>query len=602
MIKQAKQQHNNYYINKATNKPKATWNLVNKMKNSPDSNVFELEVLRKNSQPDIDVLNNLNHFFSTSGVSDTHNLSSTVKGLHQKSLFFRPVDEYDIREIINKMKNTYSTGMDEIPIVYIKYMSFILIPPLVHIINLCLLNGVYPEEFKLAIIKPIYKKKGERTSKENYRPIALLSVLSKILERVIANQLIHYFEKEHLIAHNHHGYIKGKNTESAIIQILDKIIKKLNNKEKVAAVHIDLSKAFDNLNHALLLDKLSSYGVRGLALKLISSYLSGRRQRVAAADDSGNLIFSDQIILTKGVPQGSILGPILFLLHMNDVPLSVESEISLYADDTTLAVSATSNDELRMKIEEDLSRLSRWFNMNGMEINKSKTQLVQYSLTQIDTLSIKVDDISVTNQATTNFLGVITDQHLTWKSHIDNLAKKISSYSYLLRTLRNEISIRVAINAYYAYIQSILSHGIIFWGNSSSITRVLKLQKTCLRRIFGLKRSVSCRDYFKKTKIPTVVELYISQCVIYVHKNRDGLKDKSTHNYTTRGSQAYVNPPRVQSSKLESQYLSQAIKLYNHLPSEIKQYSNRRFKNKIKQIYGSAFYSIDDFYRFNQTF
>lgn len=255
---------------------------------------------------------------------------STARNLPQ-SFFFSPTDPVEIRTIVLSLKNDSSPGFDNFPVALHKKALPSLIIPLIHIFNISLENGVFPNCWKLAIVSPIYKG-GQKQSPDSYRPIALLSVLAKVLEKLVHRRLVSFVEKYRLLSDNQFGFRQGKSTEDAVSNFIDLVSSHVDNGECCIGVFLDLAKAFDTVSVGLLLRKLEAMGIRGIPLKWFESYLTNRKQCIKL----DNIHLSSELPIEFGVPQGSILGPTLFLLHINDiVNLKIpNSDIIAYADDT----------------------------------------------------------------------------------------------------------------------------------------------------------------------------------------------------------------------------------------------------------------------------
>mgnify|MGYP002279559993 CR=1 FL=1 len=246
-------------------------------------------------------------------------------------MFFKPVDASEIIKITKQLKSTKSTGHDELNIFILKRIIHWIAEPLRHVFNLSICTGNYPNAFKLAKVIPIFKKDNPNQC-QNYRPISILPCVSKILERIIFNQMYDFFEKHDILCPNQYGFRKHYSTDLAVLDLYNKITQSLANKEYVIGIFMDLSKAFDTLDHKILLYKLERYGIRGTPLAWIKDYLNNRKQYVQF--DS---VKSHVLDLTCGVPQGSILGPLFFLVYINDlIYASNVASYILFADDTNL--------------------------------------------------------------------------------------------------------------------------------------------------------------------------------------------------------------------------------------------------------------------------
>jgi len=599
MIKKAKQVFNDNYINQSTNKIKAAWALTNKIINNTEKpkNII-LDDLRKGNKSDVETLNSMNESFINI-CPETYLLNNNEQHINNltSSIYLKPVTPQDIISIIGSLNNSKSVGEDELPAILYKHLNDLLAAPLAHIVNLSFQSGTFPYRLKKTIIKPIFKK-GDKKLITNYRPIALLPVASKIFEKAILIQLTEHISRNNVITSSQHGFLRGHSTQSAVVDYISYILDNLNSRYQTAGVHVDLTKAFDSVDYGVLLHKLELYGIRGLPLKLITSYLSKRQQKVIAEGINKEIISSDWATVKRGVPQGSILGPYLFILYINDLPDSIPMPLTIYADDTAVVLRSNEKKGLEEKIMDTLADLDYWFSTNNLTMNASKTDIIYYSANlKKDNLKIEFKNSTLTCVQSASLLGIIIDERLTWKQHIDQLAARISSFTFVLRVLQSEISLAVALQVYYAHVNSRISYGIILWGGSSEAVRILILQKKCLRSIFNVSRETSCRPLFQKYKILTVVEIYIIQCCLHIHNKRNSLLENShTHEYNTRQDNLYIRQQYTHLSTIQKQFEFQATKIYNHLPGEIKRLSKRQFKKRMQKLRGRSIYSLEEYY------
>ncbi len=285
-------------------------------------------------------------------------------------------------------------------------------------------TGIFPDMLKIAKIIPIYKKDDE-TQLTNYRPISLLPTISKIFEKVIFKQLYKFFKNNNLFYNSQYGFREGHSTEFAAIELVDKITVEMDNMNSPINIFLDLSKAFDMLNHEILISKLEYYGLHGLSIELVKSYLSNRKQYVEIEESD-----SDMLSLTIGVPQGSILGPLLFIIYINDIAhASKLFDFIIYADDTTLSttiemvfrntIDQTTSDVLN----KELSMINDWLKVNKLSLNvkKSKYMIFHTQKKNVQSLTLKIDNVVIERVAEFNFLGLTLDEHLTWKCHINKI-------------------------------------------------------------------------------------------------------------------------------------------------------------------------------------
>ncbi|XP_045470556.1 uncharacterized protein LOC123677866 [Harmonia axyridis] len=372
---------------------------------------------------------------------------------------------------------------------------------------------------------------------------------------------------------------KGKSVISAIWEVIKKTTTAWDNHEIVELICLDLTKAFDTVDHDILLEKLEYYGVRGISLDLISSYLADRRQQVAWKDRKsavGNI--------GKGVPQGSVLGPMLFLIFINDIIDSMECYgITLYADDTSVLVKGSNPKEIREMVNFVLERIKEWFQANRLKLNDSKTQQVSLSHATQQVSSIKL-------------LGLHLESKLGWKTHIDVLTRKLSAALFSIRRIKMCTSDEIARLAYFANFHSLASYGIVFWGGTSEASRVFRLQKRAIRTLCGLKAGDSCRSSFVSGRILTISSMYILACLKYVHQNIEQFpRNMNRHAFNTRNKSALEIPyHRLTSSQKFIDHWGPVF--YNKVPNAFKRLDEKRFSLEMKKmLLKTAFYSVQEF-------
>ena len=280
------------------------------------------------------------------------------------------ISNEDILDVIKELENK-STGPFSIPVDLLKMIPDLIIFPLCEIINLSFSTGKFPDSLKIAKVIPIFKS-GSVLEVTNYRPISLLSIFDKIIEKLLYKQLYDFLSNNNILFDNQFGFRKNRSTTLALIQITERIRESIDNKKFGCGIYIDLSKAFDTVNHDILLKKLEHYGVRDTSLIWFKSYLKNRKQYVYVNGESSSLE-----ILTCGVPQGSVLGPLLFLIYINDLPnISKSLEFFLFADDTNIYFENASLKTLERTINTELKKLSNWLIINRLSLNLSKTNFV----------------------------------------------------------------------------------------------------------------------------------------------------------------------------------------------------------------------------------
>ena len=355
------------------------------------------------------------------------------------------------------------------------------IDPLTYLINLSINQGIFPDELKIAKVLPIYKSDDKHLI-QNYRPISVLPFFSKIFEKIILNHLENFIESNNILYDNQFGFRKNHSTTHAIITLVEKVSKALDTGKIVVGVYLDLKKAFDTIDHQIVFKKLYAIGIRGNIHDWFKSYLNNREQFV-----SYNNVQSETKPISHGVPQGSILGPLLFIIYLNDFSRASDILFSiLFADDTTVLIEGSSYNNITTILNKELIKIDTWLQANKLTVNTKKTHYMIFHRARLKptiNVFIRQDKISLTRS--TQFLGIIIDDKLKWTEHIAYVKNKISKSSGILSKARNYIDKKTLKQFYYSFVYPYLIYGIEIWGNASNIhlDPIIKLQKRCVRII-----------------------------------------------------------------------------------------------------------------------
>lgn len=594
--------NDNHYFN-SENKSKAAWHIINKnVKNSTNRQIKELKTNNALVTNKKEMAHIFNDFFINVPKALNEKLikhNSDPSNFHinneYPSMIIGYISKQNILNIVKTLKKSNSSGMDGISTNIIKASIDYILSPLTYVVNLSLSHGIFPEILKVAKVVPLHKK-GDTNNVENYRPVSLLSTISKILEKVIFISITNFVSDNGILHEAQHGFRKGKSTNSAIYDFLNTLYEKMDSNNKCVGLFLDLSKAFDLVDHALLLIKLDAYGIRGTINNLIKSYISNRSQLVEVDG-----VQSDKVYINYGVPQGSVLGPLLFLLFVNDLPdIENSKQLVMFADDNSYLSAKKNISDTILDAQLMLNKFIAWFNQNKLFVNASKTVFINFTprLKNIsESYLIKNNGRTIEQVANTKFLGLYLDNSLSWETHIDAICKKISSSCFALYRLRQISSNNVMLSFYYALIYSRLKYGILFWGCSHHSIRAFRLQKKAVRTIVGASRITSCREIFKKLNLLTLTSLYILETLLFVKQNLDKFnKNNYYHSYNTRRGNDLCLPIHTLAI-YEKNPAYMGMLMYNKLPPHIKAIDNiKQFKSILRTyLIQQCFYSIEEY-------
>ena len=410
-------------------------------------------------------------------------------------------NKHEISNILAKMKNKKSSGHDGISNEILKCCSPVIENYLTNCFNNSIEKQFFPNSLKLAKVIPLYKN-GNANDPGNYRPISLLSSLSKVFEKLLYIRMVSFFNKKGLFTTKQYGFRSRKSCAQAITKITDYMRRELDQKSSGQVCFIDLQKAFDSLNHEILLEKLKNYGYRGPIHNILADYLSQRFQYVSIRKTNSPLRE-----IRTGVPQGSIPGPFLFLVYINDLPdVCQKSEIAIFADDTSIGKAGKTHD---CSVQNELETLTDWFNYNKLSINTSKCESISFGRMYQRQLPIMEKKISQKNCC--KYLGLYIDPVLTFRDHINHVVNKLNKFCGLFYRVRDLYPIKALLSFYNSYAKSGISYGLIVYGRAAktNLQNIEMAQRRIIRAIFFKEKRDSIKDILRDTEVNTVFELFI---------------------------------------------------------------------------------------------
>lgn len=612
LIKKTKIEYFKQKIDDAGNDLKKTWSTIREatdtiQKKKPEIDRIDIHgniiSMRDNSN---DVLEFTNNHFASVGrkmaESIMESLNKTLPEIVNScisanrsaiSMFLTPVDEHEILSIIGTLRTSSSPGLDRIDNKIVKIIKNYITKPLMFIFNMSFEQGTFPSMMKKVCVRPLFKS-GDRIVIGNYRPISLVSNISKILEKLMKKRLIDFLERNELLSSNQYGFRVGRSTEDAIFRLSKFVTDSLDSNKKCLAVFLDLAKAFDSVSHELLCKKLESIGIRGIVLEWFKSYLHERAQSVKIGDK-----ISQETTVEYGVPQGTVLGPILYLVFANELcSLDIKGEMVAFADDTAIMFQEEDWNSLFNLAESQMRQVMLWLNKNLLTLNIEKTKFLAFSLTsaqkpQQDTLKLhnctqtilpcncpiidRVDQIK--------YLGIVVDDLFRWDKHVSYIVTKLRKLVYIFVKLRQILPAHKLRTIYYALVESIVRYGILVWGGTyhNHVDPLIKVQKLLLKIICYRPRLYPTEQLFKEYKVLSVRQLYIYTVLIFIKTNPHLTRNVDhAHNTRSRDRDLYIVRRNTTFGQKSALYIG--CKIFNLLPAEIIGMGILKFKKSTKSM------------------
>ena len=584
---------------------KKTWKKINDMKNTnlkprnclPEKLVVDKTVIQNAK----DIANHLNKHFVEKGQNLASKLPKpkttiykTLGARNPCSMTFKVITETEVVNIVIDFDNKKSTGVDGIPSILIKWSIHIIAPILTKLFNIFVNMGVYPDSLKVAKVTPLHKKR-DKTIDDNFRPISVLTQINKIFEKLIHERLVTFTNEHSILPNNQFGFRKKHSASHGITHLNEQVTKNLESKKISAVLFMDLKSAFDTVNHNILIRKLDHYGIRNNVLDLLISYLTNRKQFVKSGE-----IESCLYAVICGVPQGSVLGPLLFILYITDIVNCSKFECFLFADDAGLLLADEKIKTLKKAVNAEVKLLYDWLITNKLTLNFTKTNYMLIS--NINKLSVKdrkkfrvtIGKYTIHEVEQTKYLGVILDNKLSWKEHIEYLITKLSQAAGVIYKLRKYLPYHAKMLIYDSLAASYLRYSISAWGNTtqSLLARLKSAQNKIIRYMTFSPPMSNVEDKYKSLKILDIQNLYFFEVAKFMHsvfhkKTPNAFGDyfhTISHSYNTRNKQANtfsLPQPRTERGKRSLKY--NGIEIWAKVPEQLKNLEPKQFRFQLKE-------------------
>ena len=486
--------------------------------------------------------------------------------------------EESFLKVVSQIRGNSAPGPDGISAKLVKKFAHLLATPIIHLCNLSITEAKFPAIFKIARVIPLYKG-GTKLEPGNYRPISMLGVVGKILERWVKISLVQYLESNSLLSPFQFGFRESRGVDDALFHLTQKLYSYRDAKLKSSLVFLDLKKAFDSIDRTLLLRRLDEIGISGSSLEWFASYLSERTQFVSIGDST-----SEAVPIEYGVIQGSTLGPVLFLIYIDPIAsLSSTADIFLFADDTAVLVTGPTWETVLDEMQRLLDRMSGWLLGNFLTLNVSKTKYMLIgggSVPNFDNLTIHSCTAGVTcgceqieKVSKYKYLGVIVDSALLWHQHVSYIYSRLRKFVYLLYHVKPFLTRERLKLVYLSLVQSLLQYGILVWGGAfpSHMQKLIILQKAILKVMLGKPKRYPSEQIYREAKVFTLRQLFIKASVLFYFANPYIVNSPSIHVHSTRfkSHQKVVHPRlNLTLTSRSPQYLIYLI--FNSLPIDLK--------------------------------
>ena len=498
---------------------------------------------------------------------------------------FTDVTPDEVYKQLSKMPSGKATGLDDLSPRLLKAAASVIAGPVSGIMNMSNRSGVVPAKWKQSRVTPIFKD-GNRFETSNYRPISVIPAIMKIFERLIHNQLYEYLQVNNIMSQNQSGFRPGHSTQTCLLDVTDYLLKNTDKGMFTGAIFLDLKKAFDTVHHEMLINKLSKSGINGPELDWFKSYLSERYQVCKINEEQ-----SDMLPILFGVPQGSILGPLLFSLYVNDLPCHVnknQAKICLYADDTVIFARSEEVCQVARVLTEEMRKVAQWLYKNKLTLNVKKTKVMLFGSTvkiaqNTEAFAVKIQNNILEQVNSLKYLGIYLDPTISWKGHLTHVKNSVNRKIGLLYRTRSFLKGDTLNTMYPSLILPSLEYCDVVWGNAANkyLSKLNTLQNKAGKIILNVNRCFPTKGVFDclgwrtlESRRDSHVKTMVYKCLVGLApptlcNNFHRVHDNSPHE--TRGStQGNLIPPKVKTGSGKRTFIYKGTVSWNRLPRACK--------------------------------
>ena len=579
MVRNAKAEFVKEQQREFKNDPKKFWKAISTImpkKKQSSNNISLMDQYTGADVPNTEVADYINNFFSNIGPDLASKLTEpwSFQGTPSEEECQELSTDYEeVLKLCKEISISKSSGISDIAAKIFKSAFLVLIPQLVYLFNLSFSTGNFPNRWKQATVIPLFKG-GDRKLVGNYRPISLLPLPGKLIEKIAHNKLSSFLEEQGVLSDRQNGFRKGFSTASAVSDLTDDIFSATNESETTLAFFVDLRKAFDTVSHDILCKKISNYGLRGKVLGWCSNYLANREQQTLV-----NNVKSAKCHLSFGVPQGSVLGPLFFILYVNDIQSALQGiKVQMYADDTVIFESGSNLNVLVDHLQSNLCKFQKWCNSNKLTLNPSKTKLVTFGIRQsvkkAKTCELYLGGKRIQNVPTFRYLGFVLDSTLNFKAHISDVIKKVIHKKYLLSRLMPFLNKNVALLIYKTMVLPYFDYCDVVYATActNDLEKLQRVQNKCLKTCLSLHNLHGTDDVHRQASSARLGPRRKAHLCnfMFTRQKRNDLLDTREIGTRQHDAPSFTVPfPHLESFKRSVKYNGAVT--WNDLPKKLKQ-------------------------------